>query len=474
MSKEIIEKENQVLQYILLKDHSEQLYVIDKLREIALSPLNQQIFNCICEMNMDRKTIYAKGLKDYISFKKNPQDAVMLLERIEEFNSYSLYIDEDLEYLTEHYKRNIISKDLIEKVSIMNRDKKDIHEILKQINNTVIKVAGYSKEEVYNVAVDKMFNRIVDAINDPDEKPNYLITGLKQIDDLISLQKNTLIHIAGPPGLGKSTFIVDICKRVSEYNKDRVAILLFSLEMKQSEIVNRFIANKSNITVRKLERKAKYLTIDEQKRVKEACEIIKEYPIEIVDKGCYSEDLYMIAQRFAIKNQGKHLLIILDQTSKVRRRSKDLRQEYIDISSQMKNITTDFNSTTIVANQLNSRKIKERKGDFRPQAEDLKESGIAHEDANILLLLHRPSYYEQKGDYNSELMENKKEPFFIIVEKNRDGIPYIDIELDCLMSYCQLHNPNEENVKNKTIKDIKNAISSLKEFLPSIDKQIEL
>lgn len=438
---EIVEKEKRVLEYILVKDDTEKFYVIERLREITLSPLNQQILACIIQMRNDKRNIYKQGLKDYISSKKPPEEAISLIERINEFDTYSLYIGEDLDDLIENYKRTIISQELIEKISKMNRDKKDIHDILKQINNAVIKVSGYSKEEAYDLAVDKVFNKIVDAINDPEDIPNYLITGLKQIDDLVPLQKNTLIHVCGTPGMGKSTFIVDICKRVSEFNKAKTAILLFSLEMKQREIINRLIANKTNITVKRLERKAKYLTLDEQKRIKEACDIIKDYPIEIIDKGCYTEDLYVIAQRFAIKHQGKHLLIILDQTSKVRRKSKDLRQEYIDISSQMKNITTDFDCTTIVANQLNSRKIKERKDDFRPQAEDLKESGIAHEDANILLLLHRPSYYEKKENYESALMENQKDSFFVIVEKNRDGVPSIDIDLDAIMPYYQLHNP---------------------------------
>ncbi|MEO0079967.1 MAG: replicative DNA helicase [candidate division WOR-3 bacterium] len=258
-------------------------------------------------------------------------------------------------------------------------------------------------------------------------------TGYHELDELTSgLQKGDLIIVAGRPAMGKTAFALNIAVNASAGHKIPVAI--FSLEMSTESLVQRLMCSEAGISMHKLRKGM--LSWEEHSRLAESLGPLFEAPLFIDDSaGLTALDIRARARR--LKSEVPLGLVIVDYLQLMeahgdRRRERNRQQEIAEITRALKGMARELGVPVLVVSQL-SRAPETRGGDKRPQLSDLRESGAIEQDADVVLLLYRPGYYNQKDP----TLRGKTE---LNIAKQRNG-PTKTIELVFLEECMRFENP---------------------------------
>ncbi|GAB4430841.1 MAG: replicative DNA helicase [Turneriella sp.] len=251
-------------------------------------------------------------------------------------------------------------------------------------------------------------------------------TGFKKLDELTGgFKPGQMIVIAARPGMGKTTFALNIALNVC-MNKNRpMAVAFFSLEMTRLELLLRLLSARAFLDSQKVQKGR--ISEKEMARLAHTAKEIYESEFYIDDSADLTTwEFKQRSRRLGrtIKQQGKELgLIVVDylQLMTDRDRAQDGRQnEVAAISRAIKLIAKDLGVPILALSQMN-RSIEQRGKDPRPQLSDLRESGAIEQDADMVIFIHR----EHMG---KDAPEDKKNLAEIIISKNRGG-PRDSIEL---------------------------------------------
>ncbi|MCX7957197.1 MAG: replicative DNA helicase [Endomicrobia bacterium] len=308
-------------------------------------------------------------------------------------------------------------------------------------------VLNYASEQIFNVAkeqynsgyfiqirqtVDETLMKIEKMIKKPFDI-GIVPTGFKKLDELLSggLQKSNFIIIAGRPGMGKTSFAMNIVANVAVRHKTAVGIL--SLEMTATELVFRLLcseAKKDSNIIRKGR-----LPKEDWAKLTTHAGIIASSHIYIDD----SPDLNIIELRtrtrrlaYELQTKGENLgLIVIDYIQRMHGiNSRDTRQQEIaDISNSLKSLAKELDIPVIGISQL-SRKPEEKDRDKRPRLSDLRESGALEQDADVVMFLYAPE--KKKG--SDEEVSSKELETKLYVAKNRNG-PIGEISMMFIKEY---------------------------------------
>jgi len=222
------------------------------------------------------------------------------------------------------------------------------------------------------------------------------------------LRPGQLVVIAGRPGMGKSVFGLDMVRLVGIHR--RLGCQMFSLEMTRDEIFQRTIAAELGIPFERV--RDGRLGQEEWDRMMAWAADVSEAPIW-VDDNSYVDMAYVRTvsrQRAAVEEINLVVVDYLQLMATPGRRIENRQQEVADMSRGLKLLAKELNCVVIAASQLN-REV-ERRADKRPNLSDLRESGAVEQDADIVILLHRPDYYDE--------MDRPREAD-MIVAKQRNG-----------------------------------------------------
>lgn len=187
---------------------------------------------------------------------------------------------------------------------------------------------------------------------------------------------------------------------------------IFSLEMSAEQLVHRIVCSQSEVESEKI--KTGSLTGIEYQRIVAAVNGMQSQVMVIDDQpGLKVSDLRARARR--MKESHNIGLLVVDYLQLLSgsgnsRNQENRQSEISEISRMLKNLARELNIPIICLSQL-SRKVEERQG-HRPMISDLRESGSIEQDADIVLLMFRPDYYDAN---------NKPGMAEVIVAKNRHG-----------------------------------------------------
>lgn len=244
-----------------------------------------------------------------------------------------------------------------------------------------------------------------------------ITTGSKQLDDHTNgWQKTDLIVIAARPSMGKTAFALFLARAAAMAQEE---ILIFSLEMSAVKLTDRLIISESNVEAWRY-RTGQLLATDHE-RVMQAANTVGRMPIEIDDKAGATVE-YIRSRAILKKSKGKLSGIIIDylQLMKSAGNAKNMTRD-TEISKQTNNLKAlakELEVPIILLCQLN-RKVEHRTGDAkRPMLADLRESGAIEQDADIVILLHRPERYGITEDADGNSLIGITEVDFA---KYRDG-----------------------------------------------------
>ncbi len=243
-------------------------------------------------------------------------------------------------------------------------------------------------------------------------------SGFTELDrHTMGWQKSDLIIIAARPGMGKTAFTLSLAKNAALDRNHPVAF--FSLEMSALQLVNRLISSETEISSAKL-RKGD-LSKDEWERLNLKVTKLTKAPIYIDDTPALSIlELRAKCRRLVAEKEIK--LIVIDYLQLMSgtsdgNRGGNREQEISYISRSLKSIAKELSIPIIALSQL-SRAVETRGTSKRPQLSDLRESGAIEQDADMVMFIYRPEYYQLETLEDGTSTKNLAE---IIIAKNRAG-----------------------------------------------------
>jgi replicative DNA helicase len=253
--------------------------------------------------------------------------------------------------------------------------------------------------------VKELMDEAIDLIKNP---VFGLPTGLKKLTDVTrGYCPGQLIIIAGRSSMGKTAFSCD-CMLAQ-----KVKVLVFSLEMSSVVLIQRMIANRANVDYRKLI--DNNMNDKEKGRVNEAVKFLRNVDIHIDDTPCLTPEQF-------VDKCDEHpdaKLIVVDHLHLMRHEDGRLGpvQAYDDITKRMRDYAKVKQVPIVLLCQLN-RKADDRDS-HEPKLSDLRDSGAIEQNADIVLLMYRPSYYMQR-EIDPNVPDDGE--CQIIVAKQRNGV----------------------------------------------------
>lgn len=261
-----------------------------------------------------------------------------------------------------------------------------------------------------NEIVVQAFDRL-DMINSQNADEYLGVpTGIKDLDRVImGLNKSDLILLAARPGMGKTSFALNIAENVAINKEKKVAF--FSLEMSKEQLVSRILSTKGQIPGQNL-RMGK-LSDKEWERLIEAGDLVSKSPIYIDD----TPGITIPEMKAKLRRLGNFDLVIIDylQLMSSARRIDNRVQEISEITRNLKIMAKELDVPVLTLSQLS--RASEQRADHKPVLSDLRDSGSIEQDADIVLFLYREGYYES-GEIDENQDKNSGE---CIVAKNRHG-----------------------------------------------------
>ena len=260
-----------------------------------------------------------------------------------------------------------------------------------------------------NEVIIETFDRL-DLLNSPDsDQFKSISTGIRDLDETITgLNRSDLILLAARPGMGKTSFALNVALNVAKSEKKTVA--MFSLEMSREQLATRLLSSEACVENTRLVTGS--LRETDWEKIAAAAGVLNRVDIRIDDNPMLSvADMNAKCRR--IDSLG---LVVIDylqlMTSASGGRSGENRQQVVsEMSRMLKVMAKELNVPVICLSQLS--RANEKRDDKRPMLSDLRESGAIEQDADIVMFLYRDDYYNEDSE--------KRNIAECIVAKNRHG-----------------------------------------------------
>ena len=297
----------------------------------------------------------------------------------------------------------------------------------KQVFQLLSRRQGRELTPISEIVIDALDR--ISAASRQNSSITGLATGFHDLDYKTSgFQPSDLILIAARPSMGKTAFVLNIGAHMAFHEHRRVAI--FSLEMSKEQLVNRLLAQESNIDATSL-RNGRLKDSDWENLVMGADVIGKSNLVIDDTPGISVPELRSKCRRLKLEGGLDCIMVDYLQLMSGSGRGNDSRQQEIsEISRGLKEVARELHVPLVALSQL-SRAVEQRP-DHRPVLSDLRESGAIEQDADVVIFLYRDDYYNQDSE--------RKGIADILIRKQRNG-PLGDVELVWLPEYTKFANP---------------------------------
>jgi replicative DNA helicase len=390
---------------------------------------NANVFRLMCESyanvgNVDETTLLAL-LSEDPDTKDEPRETwLRMLATIGGGSGWAL--GQHLELVKEKSRLRALlrSAETIQRHVLAGLDSRTVIDTQRSGFDAIDKDAANPVESVADMLADA-FAKI-----DSPVAQRGIPTGLHQIDWLIGgMKPGQLIVVGGRPSMGKSALVQNIAHRVATKGAN---VCFLSCEMTEPEIVVRAIGFYSGLNTNRLEGGGMFAE-GERAMLDEAKRELRAHPLYLRAIPAASPEDVRAAARAMQQKHGLDLIVIdhlhkMSPPARLRRNANET-ELYTAISGDVKALALSLGVPVILACQLNreAAKINRQNGKHRnteeehaqaesevhpPTLTDLRSSGAIEQDADVVMLVHRPGYYT--GDRRSRTA-------YAIVAKNRGG-----------------------------------------------------
>ncbi len=287
-------------------------------------------------------------------------------------------------------------------------------------------IVGRAGDEIYRIAVKNARNDIMHIkeamtesfvhIGEAMKSKDGMLgipTGFPLMDKMLSgLQGTQLVVVAGRPGMGKTSFALNMIEHIGLARK--VPSLIFSLEMSADQLATRMMCSEARIDSQ-LTRSGN-MGQEEISRLAEAMKRLSAAPIYIDDSATITVT-EMLAKAHRLKRTQGLGVIAIDylQLMQGSTRTENRQQEVSQMTRSLKIMAKELNVPIILLSQLSRASEKRDKKSRFPMLSDLRESGAIEQDADVVIFLQREDYYPED---RSPETEGKAR---IMIAKQRNG-----------------------------------------------------
>jgi len=235
-------------------------------------------------------------------------------------------------------------------------------------------------------------------------------TGYGELDKLLSgLQPSELIILAGRPSQGKTALALNMAENIAI--RGGLPVAVFSLEMSKEALLQRLVASVAQVDAHKF--RSGHLSREDWRRMTEGLGQMSSAPLWIDDAGSISV-LEIGAKARRLKRDKGLSLLIVDylQLITARGRFNSRQEEVASISRGLKGLAKELQIPVLVLSQLTRAPEREERG---PQLSDLRESGAIEQDADVVMFIYRPNFF------NMNATPEEREMADILIAKQRNG-----------------------------------------------------
>jgi len=279
--------------------------------------------------------------------------------------------------------------DILDTLSKVNKETENLNSLIPQ-----------NERDIKEIVLEQILEL---ASNKP--KVNGLKTPIKFLDRVTNgWQPTDLIVLAARPAMGKTAFVLE---QVNTALKNNNSVGFISLEMSAEQLVQRLLSQNSKVQLHKI--KNKLHTEIEFKQIEQSATLISNGKLYVNDKPMTFTEIKSCAINWQ-KNYNIEVLII-DYLGLITESGKfGTREQFIAQTTRNLKMLAKFLQIPVILLSQLSRAVEQR-SDKRPLLSDLKDSGAIEADADLVLFLHRPKYYEPTIEADDE----------IIIAKHRNG-----------------------------------------------------
>jgi len=295
--------------------------------------------------------------------------------------------------------------------SIAMAQDSETEKVLERATQMIIDVASdRDKSDIVPVSeiIMETYQEMVENASNPD-KLTGIATGFDELNRRCGgFHGGEFILIAGRPGMGKSSFAVNIAENVAIADGKTVAI--FNLEMPKESILKRILCSQALIDANKIV--TGKIEGDDWARIGRILDKLAAAPLYIDDSSVVTvSEIRAKCQR--LKQTKGLAMVVIDylQLMQGSGRSESRQQEISDISRSLKIMAKELGVPVIALSQLS--RASESRQDKRPMLSDIRESGAIEQDADMVIFLYRDEYYH-KDTEDKGLAE-------VIIAKHRAG-----------------------------------------------------
>lgn len=323
-------------------------------------------------------------LESYISILKNSWAKREALEEIKKF-SLGISKTRDIPNFLDSFlkKFTLISKDLSSSSAL------SFAEI-----SALSGKSGYLSELAFRRSYYQAHNKpFIDGVS----------TGYQDLDNTIGgFGNSNLIIIASRPGMGKTALALNFSQRIAQNHP----IGFISLEMSSIQLYERMLSMESEVPGDVI-REGRSTDVEWDK-IEKAEPKVSKLPVYIQEGSYFINDIITKARH--LKEEKEIKVLVIDYLQLLRSTGENRLMEVSNITRDLKNIAMELHIPIVCLAQL-SRKVEERTN-HRPLLSDLRESGTIEQDADVVMFLLRPDYYDEKDRPNEA---------DLIIAKNRHG-----------------------------------------------------
>lgn len=375
-----------------------------------------------------------------------------------------------IEYHSHIIAQKALARELITYTSNIQKlafdEGQDIEELMQTAEGKLFELSKNNLKKDFtqiNPIIDEAYKMLQNAAKNSDGLSG-LSSGFTHLDALTSgWQKSDLVIIAARPAMGKTAFVLSMCRNMAIDRK--IPVAMFSLEMSNVQLVNRLMSNVCEIPSEKIKsgQLAKYEWAQLDYKIRDMFDA----PLYIDDTSSLSVfELRTKARRLVREHHVQIIIIDYLQLMNASGMSYNSRQEEVStISRSLKGLAKELDIPIIALSQLN-RSVEQRSvatadnpDSKRPQLSDLRESGAIEQDADMVCFIHRPEYYKIYKDQHGNDLRGLAE---IIIAKHRNGAVG-DLKLRFKGEFTRFMNLDEQDfVQTESIAGVDGLVTSSK------------
>ncbi|PUZ29058.1 replicative DNA helicase [Chitinophaga parva] len=302
-------------------------------------------------------------------------------------------------------------------------DTADVFDLLDSAESKLFEITNNHLRKNYD-SIDRVLVNTMKRIEDLRNKGDDITgvpSGFPSLDKVTyGWQPTDLIILAARPAVGKTAFALNLVRNAALHPRFPKGAAIFSLEMSSGQLVARILAAEAEIKLEKITR-GKLEEYEMKKLMTHGVERLAKAPIFVDDTPALNIFELRAKCRRLVHNNGVGIIIIdylQLMSGSADGKNTNREQEISKISRELKGLAKELQVPVIALSQL-SRDVEKRKdGNKMPQLSDLRESGAIEQDADMVLFLYRPEYYDIN---QNEMGESNKGETHVRIAKHRNG-----------------------------------------------------